>query len=99
MAQNLRSVFVEKGTEDKAWRTVETVLFCPGSTIVVDILGPLPMTISEHEFLIIVRDGFSKWSEEIATTNRESKNVAEALLHRSTVLGIKKLEKQLTLME
>ncbi|KAJ8957235.1 hypothetical protein NQ318_007799 [Aromia moschata] len=59
----------------------------PFERVVVDILGPLPVTDRGNKYLMVVMDYFSKWPEAVPLPNQEAETVAEAFIenvHEST---------------
>lgn len=52
----------------------------PFERVEMDILGPLPQTISGNRYLLVVTDCFTKWVEAIPLKNIRAKKVAEAFV-------------------
>ena len=46
----------------------------------IDILGPLPETPRKNNFILVVSDYFTKWTESYAIPNQEAVTVAEKLV-------------------
>lgn len=57
-----------------------TVVNQPFELVGMDILGPLPMTITGNRYLLLFTDYLSKWVEGIAIPNQKAKTVARALI-------------------
>lgn len=53
----------------------------PMQRIAVDVLGPLPKTIRENKYIVVVTDYFSKWVEAIAVPNQEATTIADVLIN------------------
>ena len=54
----------------------------PMERIAVDVLGPLTRTRNGNQFVLVIGDLFSKWTEAIAMPNQEAKTVARAVAER-----------------
>lgn len=54
----------------------------PLERVAVDILGPLPMTEKGNEYIMVVCDYFSKWTESYAIPNHRARTVAEVLIEQ-----------------
>ena len=52
----------------------------PMERMAIDIMGPLPETIREMKYIVVVVDYFTKWAEAIAIKNQEAATVARALV-------------------
>ena len=52
----------------------------PLERIAIDIVGPLPITRDGNEYIIVVRDYFSKWKALYAAPNHTALTVADLLL-------------------
>jgi len=48
----------------------------------MDILGPLPMSISGNRYLLVIMDCFSKWVEAFLLKNIRAKTVAEVFVNQ-----------------
>ena len=46
----------------------------------MDILGPLPMTARENQYILVMSDHFTKWVEAVSMTNQRAKTVAKAFV-------------------
>lgn len=53
----------------------------PMERISVDILGPLPLSKAGNRYILVMVDGFTKWTECVAIPNQEAKTVAEAFVN------------------
>ncbi|CAC5411256.1 unnamed protein product [Mytilus coruscus] len=51
----------------------------PLECIAIDIMGPLPMTDDQNEYIMVVGDYFSKWKEAYALKNHTAQSVADKL--------------------
>ena len=49
--------------------------------ITLDILGPLPLSESGNQYLLIVADCFTKWPEACPLPNQEATTVAKVLVN------------------
>jgi len=54
----------------------------PGEIVVMDFLGPLPISSAGNRYVLVLADHFSKWVETVATPNADSPTVAKALVDR-----------------
>jgi len=52
----------------------------PMERVMMDILGPLPVTSRGNRYILVIADWFTKWTECIAIPDQETKTVAQALL-------------------
>ena len=52
----------------------------PMERIVLDILGPLPVTTHGNKFILVVCDYFTKWCEAYSLPNQEVVTVARVLV-------------------
>jgi len=48
----------------------------------MDVLGPLPLTISGNKYLLIMVDYFTKWVEAFPLKNIRARTVAETFLNQ-----------------
>ena len=53
----------------------------PMEHIALDILGPLPLSESGNQYLLIVTDYFTKWPEVYPLPNQEATTVAKVLVN------------------
>ncbi|CAG2224863.1 Retrovirus-related Pol polyprotein from transposon 297 [Mytilus edulis] len=58
----------------------QSLVGCPFDRIGVDIVGPCPITENENEYLIVVQDYFTKWTEAFAVKNHNALTVADKLV-------------------
>jgi len=58
----------------------------------MDVLGPLPLTISENKYLLIVVDCFTKWVETFPLKNIRTRTVAKTFLNQVVSKHIVPLE-------
>ncbi|VDI54805.1 Hypothetical predicted protein [Mytilus galloprovincialis] len=55
----------------------------------IDILGPLPISVNNNRYLMVVQDYFSKWTEAIPIPDTEAVTVANKFLERIvTIFGV-----------
>jgi len=54
----------------------------PFERVQMDVLGPLPLTISGNKYLLVVVDCFTKWVEAFPLKNIRAKTVAETFLNQ-----------------
>ena len=52
----------------------------PMERVMMDILGPLPITSSGNRYVLVIADWFTKWTECVAIPDIESETVARALV-------------------
>ncbi|CAC5389604.1 unnamed protein product [Mytilus coruscus] len=52
----------------------------PLDRIAIDIIGPLPITTGGNEYIMVVEDYFTKWTESYAIPNRKAVTVADKLV-------------------
>ena len=52
----------------------------PLERIAVDIMGPLPKTVNDNEYIMVVGDYFTKWTEAYALKDHTAQTVAEVLI-------------------
>ncbi|VDI00396.1 Hypothetical predicted protein [Mytilus galloprovincialis] len=52
----------------------------PFDRIAIDILGPCPVTRNANEYLIVITDYFTKWTESFAVSNHTALTVADKLV-------------------
>ncbi|KFM59016.1 hypothetical protein X975_20077, partial [Stegodyphus mimosarum] len=45
----------------------------------MDIVGPLPMTLSGHKYILVITDYFTRWPEAYALQNCSSETIIEKL--------------------
>ena len=50
------------------------------SRVHIDILGPLPKSKQGHQYILLIVDSFSKWSEAFPLISMEAKEIAEILV-------------------
>lgn len=53
----------------------------PMARIHIDILGPLPKTKQGHQYILLIIDSFSKWSEAFPLCSQNAKEIASVLYH------------------
>lgn len=51
----------------------------PFSRVHIDILGPLPKTKQGYQYILLIVDSFSKWTEAFPLATQEAKDIAEIL--------------------
>ena len=54
----------------------------PLDRIAMDILGPLPMTTRDNQYILVVGCYFSKWTEAYALPNHTAETVADVLMRQ-----------------
>jgi len=54
----------------------------PGEVVVMDFLGPLPLSSRGNKFILVFADHFSKWVETVAVPSADAVTVADALVER-----------------
>ncbi|VDI83088.1 Hypothetical predicted protein [Mytilus galloprovincialis] len=52
----------------------------PLECIAIDIMGPLPQTDNDNEYIMVIGDYFSKWKEAYALKNHTAQAVADKLV-------------------
>jgi hypothetical protein len=52
----------------------------PWERVGVDLLGPLPITQSKNQYIIVFTDYFTRWVEAVAIPNKEAQTVAVAFI-------------------
>ncbi|CAC5365137.1 unnamed protein product [Mytilus coruscus] len=52
----------------------------PLDRIAIDIIGPLPITTGGNEYIMVVEDYFTKWTESYAIPNHQALTVADKLV-------------------
>ena len=58
----------------------QSVATAPIERIAIDILGPLPKTVSGNEYIMVISDYFTKWIKCYALPDQQKYTVADALL-------------------
>ncbi|KAL7841546.1 hypothetical protein SRHO_G00252370 [Serrasalmus rhombeus] len=54
----------------------------PFERVGIDIVGPLPITPRENQYILVVADYFSKWCEAFALKNQEADTVARVVVEQ-----------------
>jgi hypothetical protein len=52
----------------------------PLECIVIDIMGPLPITENGNEYIMVIGDYFTKWKESFALRDHTAQTVADVLI-------------------
>ena len=52
----------------------------PLERIAVDIMGPLPKTVNDNEYIMVVGDYFTKWTEAYALKDHTAQTLADVLI-------------------
>lgn len=52
----------------------------PLECIAIDIVGPLPMTSNDNQYIMVIGDYFSKWKEAFALSDHTAQTVADKLV-------------------
>ncbi|CAG2250324.1 unnamed protein product [Mytilus edulis] len=61
----------------------------PWERMAIDILGPLPISVNNNRYLMVVQDYFSKWTEAIPIPDTEAVTVAKKFVERIvTIFGV-----------
>ncbi|CAC5382458.1 unnamed protein product [Mytilus coruscus] len=61
----------------------------PWERMAIDILGPLPCSVNNNRYLMVVQDYFSKWTEAIPIPDTEAVTVANKFVERIvTIFGV-----------
>ncbi|VDI82528.1 Hypothetical predicted protein [Mytilus galloprovincialis] len=58
----------------------------PLECIAIDIMGPLPQTDNDNEYIMVIGDYFSKWKEAYALKNHTAQAVADKLVTEVLIL-------------
>uniref|UniRef100_A0A0X3NU41 Integrase catalytic domain-containing protein n=1 Tax=Schistocephalus solidus TaxID=70667 RepID=A0A0X3NU41_SCHSO len=53
----------------------------PGERVGLDIIGPLPISVRGHEYILVMIDYFTKWVEAIPLLHQDAQSVANAITH------------------
>lgn len=48
--------------------------------VAIDIMGPLPITDNGNQYIMVVADYFSKWTEAYALTDHTAQSVSDKLV-------------------
>ncbi len=54
----------------------------PMERVAMDIIGPLPITESGNQYILVVGDCFTKWMEAFALPNHTAQTVAETFVEQ-----------------
>ena len=57
------------------------IVGAPLERIALDILAPLPVTLQGSEYIIVISDYFTKWTECYIFSNQEATTVADKLVN------------------
>ncbi|CAC5395695.1 Retrovirus-related Pol polyprotein from transposon 297,Retrovirus-related Pol polyprotein from transposon 17.6 [Mytilus coruscus] len=61
----------------------------PWERMAIDILGPLPCSVNDNRYLMVVQDYFSEWTEAIPIPDTEAVTVAKKFVERIvTIFGV-----------
>ena len=71
---------VKPGPHRKRAQMGQVPVGAPLERIAVDVMGPLSKTESGHEYIVVVGDYFTKWTEAFALRNHTAMSVAEVLV-------------------
>jgi len=58
----------------------QSISSAPLERIAIDIMGPLPLTRNGNEYIMVLQDYFTKWSEAYALPNHRAITVADKLV-------------------
>ena len=58
----------------------QTLVGAPMERVAMDIMGPLPETPNGNQYILVVADYFTKWTESYALPNHRAITVAEAIV-------------------
>src|SRR3954452_11656393 len=53
------------------------IMAAPFSHIGIDVMGPLPRTLTNKRYIILAVDFFTKWTEAVAVPNTDAQTVAK----------------------
>ena len=53
----------------------------PMDRIAIDVMGPLPITERDNEYILVIGDYFTRWMEAFPIPNQQAATVAEKLVH------------------
>ena len=67
--------------EPQSKDTDESLVYTPFSEIVVDAMGPLPVTARRKKYIVVFVDRLTRWPEAFATTNIRSKTIALLIMN------------------
>jgi len=70
---------VQQGKESLLYKFIVGV---PFERVQMDVLGPLPLTVSGNKYLLAVVDCFTKWVEAFPLKNIRARTVAETFLNQ-----------------
>lgn len=74
-------MFCQKRKPDPGMGKFQRVdVSAPLDAIVIDIVGPLPTTENGNQYIMVVGDYFSKWTETYALPTHTAQNVADKLV-------------------
>lgn len=54
----------------------------PMERVAIDILGPLPKTVDDNRYLLVLTDYFSRWAEAYPLPNQGTEEVAKAFVNQ-----------------
>ena len=57
------------------------IIGAPLELIALDILAPLPVTLQGSEYILVISDYFTKWTECYVFSNQEATTVADKLVN------------------
>ncbi|CAG2240186.1 unnamed protein product [Mytilus edulis] len=63
-------------------RMKQYLVGAPWERMAIDILGPLPISVNNNRYLMVVQDYFSKWTEAIPIPDTEAVTVAKKFVER-----------------
>ncbi len=54
----------------------------PFDSVAFDVIGPLPTTIQDNRFILMMIDYFSKWAEAYALPNHKAETLADCIFNQ-----------------
>ena len=57
------------------------IIGAPLELIALDILAPLPVTLQGSEYILVISDYFTKWTECYVISNQKATTVADKLVN------------------
>ena len=54
----------------------------------MDMVGPLPRTVSSNKYILVMCDYATKWQEAIPLKSTDSEHVADELVHLFSRVGV-----------